>query len=128
MNKPEIFEALNQKASMTMIMDHDGEMVIKGKFCIIAPEENDIWDIWICNPKNIPKGLGPRKVNNICAALSLTTPQLDWVMLDREAWCKCEGTDTIIKNLVSLGIRRKRILSPEHLAQMKANLQRINHD
>lgn len=46
------------------------EPVIVGKWCICGYLEGDLFDVWICNPKDIAQGLGQRRVRNIHRAIA----------------------------------------------------------
>lgn len=107
-SKLEVYEQFDQKISKTVILDDGCEWGVTGKFCRITPEGH-LWDVWLCNPKDIAKGLGTGKRNNIVAALG---EDLKWCLLDGEAWASVPK-DRILANLKALGIRAKRIVSDE---------------
>ena len=112
MTKEEIYNAFNGKISRTAIIDRGGEYVVQGKYCIAAPEEDSIWDVWVCNPKNISAGLSQKRVNSTLSALQGCDKRPIRV-LTGEGWVKVAGTEKIIANLAPLGIPRKRKISPE---------------
>lgn len=121
MTQTEIYNAFDGKLSRSAIKERDGEYVIQGKWCIAAPEEGGIWDIWICNPKDITAGLGQGKVRNILKTLQKsilalgTTVKSSFKELTGEAHGKVVGTAEILANTAVLGIRRKRKISQEQI-------------
>jgi len=109
MNKADIYKAFESKISKTAIQHRYNEWVIKGKYCIIAPDDNngDIWDIWICNPGDITAGLSQRKVKSMVCTLE-STGKMEFNELTGEAWDKARDKEIIFGNLKLLGIRKKR--------------------
>ena|SRR3990167_3241010 len=122
MTKDEIYRDLGGKISRTAIIDRDGEYVIQGKYCIAAPEEGGIFDVFICNPKNMAAGLGQKRVRNMLRAWK-TSVGTTFRELTGEAWAKVAGTDEILANAAILGIRRKRKISPEQIASMTQRIK-----
>ena len=107
-SKQEIFGAFDQKISKSSIVKRDGEYVIQGKFCVIALEAPDLWNIWICNPDDLYSGLGTKKVHNICAVLKKSHSTSAYTELTGEAYMIVRGTELILKNRLVLGIPKKR--------------------
>jgi len=107
-SQSDIYERFDQKISKTVIISDGCEWGITGKFCRITPE-GDKWDVWLCNPKNMVKGLGTGKRNNIVTAMG---EDLKWLILDGEAWAVV-SKERILANLKTLGIRAKRQISEE---------------
>ena len=114
MNKADIYKAFEDKISSTVIQLRYDEWVIKGKFCIVAPDDEDggVWDIWICNPDDIAAGLSQRRVRNITQALE-STGKMEFNELTGEAWGKVRDKEVILNNHKLLGIRKKRQITPE---------------
>ena len=117
MTKTELYEFFNQKISKTAFVLDNDEYMLVGKFCKIAVYENGLIDIWICNTKDLTKGLGTGKVNNIIAGLNLPvgTPV---TVLNGEAYTKVRDFNIVVTAARVLGIRKKRVLTPEQLAEM----------
>lgn len=113
MTKQEIFDAFNDLISKKSIVQRDDEWVIQGKWCIIA-NEGDLWDIWLCNPKDMVNGLGARKLTNLVSHLNSL---VEWPFreLNGEAYTKVAGTALISASLRLLGIKKKRNLSQEQI-------------
>jgi hypothetical protein len=122
MNQTEIYNACEGKISRTAIIDRDGEYVIRGKCCIAAPEDNGIWDIWICNEKNLAIGLGQKKVRNTIRTFQ-SPIKVAFRELTGEAYAKVKGIESILANTGILGIRRKRKISQEQIDKF---VQRVN--
>ncbi len=124
MRKSKIFQAFDGKTSMTAIQFRYDEWVIKGKFCIVAPDDEigNVWDIWICNPGDIKAGLSQRKVKSMVRTLE-STGKMEFNELTGEAWGKPRDQEIILGNLKLLGIRKKRQVSPE---QTSKNLEVLN--
>ena len=118
MGKSKIIDAFEDKISSTAIQFRYDEWVIKGKFCIVAPddEDGDVWDIWICNPDDIAAGLSQRRARNIIQALE-STGKMEFNELTGEAWGKVSDKNVILGNLKLLGIRKKRVMSPEQASK-----------
>ena len=114
MNKTDIYNAFDGKISNTAIQRFDDEWRIVGKWCYVATDDEigDVWDIWICNPNDIAKGLSQRRVRSIILALE-STGKMKFNELTGEAWGKVRDKDVILENLKLLGIRKKREVSPE---------------
>ena len=124
MNKTQIFSAFDGKISKTAIQCIDDEWQIKGKWCYVAPDDNNgnVWDIWLCNPNDIAVGLSQRRVRSINHALE-STGKMEFNELTGEAWGKVRDKEVILENLKLLGIRKKRIVSPE---QALKNVEMMN--
>lgn len=118
MRKSKIFHAFEGNISITAIQYINDEWVIKGKYCIIAPDNNsgDIWDIWICNPGDITAGLSQRMVKSMVRTLE-STGKMEFNELTGEAWGKTRDKEIILGNLKLLGIRKKRVISPEQASK-----------
>jgi hypothetical protein len=122
MNKKELFNAFDQRISEKSIVERNDEFVIQGKFCVIAPIGNNKFDIWICNPDDPYKGLGQRKVCNIAANLFKSPCKSELTELTGEGWGVVAGTEIILQNLKLLGIKKKRMDSPESFEKMVKRL------
>jgi hypothetical protein len=55
MNLREVFGKNVSSSAFKLI---DGELNIIGKWCRITLEDNGVFDVWICNTKDISAGLG----------------------------------------------------------------------
>ena len=114
----QIFPAI----SPTAIQERDAEYVIFGKFCIVASLGRNEWDLWICNPKDITKGLTTRKIRILLRKL---WQEASFTELTGETYAQVQGTDLISNNLDLLGIRKKRQLSEDQLQKMTDRLERM---
>ena len=110
------------KISPTAIKERDGEIVIIGKFCIVASLGGNQWDLWICNPKDITKGLTTRKIRILLRNLA---QEASFTELTGETYTNLQGADLISNNLDLLGIRKKRQLSEDQLQKMTDRLERM---
>ncbi len=73
MTKQQIFDAFNGYFSKVGIRQIDGEYRLIGKFVHIAPMEDcGLWDVWICNAADIPKGLTKHKLTAILKKLPVS--------------------------------------------------------
>ena len=140
MNKQELFDAFDGKISKTAIQLLNDEYQIVGKFCRITFLDygNGVyaWDVWICNHKDIAKGLGQSKVHNIVSSLtgiprnqiSLDNPLVNGphTVLNGEAVVWVGSTEIILKNLSLLGIRKKTQYSKEQLERMRERARAFN--
>lgn len=129
--KQQIFDQFNEKISKTCITWDDCEWGVTGHYCRITPAEGhsgkpipDQWDLWLCNSKDMTKGLGTGKRNNLIEALG---EELDWNRLDGEAFV-IVPTDLILSNLPRLGIRTKRILSEDQKEKARARLAKLRQE
>jgi hypothetical protein len=123
MNKKELFNAFEQKISLKSIVKRNDEYVIVGKFCVIAPLGENRFDVWVCNPNDLYNGLGQRKVSNIAAKLFKSPCIGEFTELTGEGWGVVAGTEIILQNLKLLGIKKKRVDSPETVEKM---IKRLN--
>ena len=118
MNKQQLFDYFDHKISMTAINSIDGDWLVTGKFCRIGIDEDGQIDLWICNHKDIAKGLGTKKLRNILSTLkSLTTAVVH--ELTGEAWVKLSNKSVILTSLPLLGVRKKKVISQEHLNKLR---------
>ena len=118
MNKKQLFDYFDQKISMTAIQNVHGDWLVTGKFCRIGIDEDGQINLWICNHKDIAKGLGTKKLRNILSTLkSLTTAVVH--ELTGEAWVKLQDKGVILASLSLLGIRKKKVMSQEHLNRLR---------
>lgn len=126
MTKQELFDAFDGKISKASIVDRDGEFVIQGKFCVIAPEGENVWDIWIGSPDDLYSGLSQRKVTGIITSLQKSAVGSAVRELTGEADTRVRGTGLILSNLRVLGIRKKREISPEAREKLRLRLSVLN--
>lgn len=98
----------------------DDEYEIVGKFCRIVMFDDWYFDLWLCNPANMDKGLSKRKLNSLVSALEVpikstfndkVTKSVSFNVLEGEAWVNLDLPDLILNNLKLLGIRKKRELT-----------------
>lgn len=131
MTKQELYDAFDGKISKTCLVDDQtetGSYMIQGKYCWIQTAfdyGDDVWNIFICNPTDMHKGLGLRKVRNIVRVLPKTCVKTAYRELNGEADMWVKGTEGILQNLKLLGIRKKRELSPESVVNMKNRLASV---
>ena len=103
---------------MTAIQNVHGDWLITGKFCQIGIDEDGQIDLWICNLKDITKGLGTKKLRNMLSTIkSLTTATIHEIT--GEAWMKLSDKSVILSSLPLLGIRKKKVISQEHLNRLR---------
>ena len=117
MTKQELFDAFNGEISKKAIQRIDDEYRIVGKYCYVAPQD-DGFDIFICNTRNIAAGLGQKAVRNRMRAIFSSAVNAV-TEVDGEAWGKVQDRDVILRNLKLLGIRKKRENSVSNLQQSK---------
>jgi hypothetical protein len=98
----------------------DGEVEVRGKSATVSLDDDGLIDLWICNNKNLTKGLGQKAVNNRVQAIPECSK---WHILDGEAWGKLHDKGGIQRNLVLLGIRRKREVSAEQAKILERRFQ-----
>ena len=112
--KKDLYDRFDQRISKKCIK-HDGcEWGITGKYCRITPMDGKYWDLWLCNPKDIAKGLGTRRLSRIISILSAKMlPGKPFTELTGEAYTQVATKDLILGNLSLLGINRKRIVSEQ---------------
>lgn len=123
MNKQDLIKAF-PAISPVAIQERDGEYVIVGKFCIVAPLGGDQWDLWLCNPKDLAQGLTTRKLRILLEKLRLNAA---FTVLDGEAYANLQGTALIENNLDLLGIRKKRQLSEEHRQKLRLQMKALKN-
>ncbi len=126
MTKNELFDAFDQKISKKAIVSRGGEFVIQGRFCVIAFEEPDLWDIWVCNPDDLSSGLTQRKVSGIIATLQKSEGWGVFRELTGEADVRVRDKQLILNNLSVLGIKKKQEYSPETLEKMRIRMTAIH--
>lgn len=118
--KQAIFDALDRNVSEACIVKRDGEWVVQGKRCILAPWDDHGWDLWICHPEDMYAGLPQKTVNNIVRKLDIVPQDRPFVVLNGEAHTQLPDIVCLAKNrdlLRLLGIRCRKQLTP---AQKKA--------
>ncbi|MGB1187604.1 MAG: hypothetical protein ACPHPA_04255 [Cycloclasticus pugetii] len=122
MTKSELYNFFNQKISKTAIVNEGDEFQLIGKFCKVSVDEGVI-DLWLCNPRDLAKGLGARRLNSIVAGIKGTVER-PFTVLNGEAYTKTRDKDLILTNGRLLGLRLKRQLSAEALVVAKERLSR----
>ena len=109
MNKKSLYEFFDKQISETAISRRYNEWVIKGKWSIVSAWEDGWIDIWVCDVKNLPRGmLGERKLSNIQRGLSKTSVKLDFHRLTGEGYTQTKDKGVVLQNLKLLGIRKKK--------------------
>ena len=126
MEKQQIFDAFNSKISKTQIVNRDGEFVIQGKFCVIAPEGSG-WDVWICSPDDLVNGLGERRLTSILTNLEISLTKTVFTRLNGEAHTWVRDTSLILSSLKLLGIRKKMEYSEATLKKKRLHLENIRN-
>jgi len=119
--KQELYDALDQKISKSALKLVDGEYRAVGRYGYISKNdaENE-FDVWIVNTRDLSKPLSTRKVRSL---LNLVQGNRSYRELDGEGYTTLQGTHLLTpKTLRLLGIRPKRVLTPEqlHLARARA--------
>ena len=128
MTKQELYDAFDQKISKTCLVDDQTETanyMIQGKYCWIQTDfsyGDDVWDIHIWDPLRPEKGLGTKRMRNIASVLAPATVENSVRELTGEMTLLVQGKEIILDNLKSLGIRKKRELSPESVVIMTVRL------
>lgn len=104
---------------------------IVGKFCYVSYSgKHNVsrlgkqWDVFICNPADISKGLSQRKVHNIVRNIEQYAQEGGFTILNGEAYAQGVLKDVILQNLVPLGIRRKKQFSAEQKRALAGRLSR----
>ena len=118
--KHELLTMLRDEFPKRAVQNVDGEWLVVGKFCQVAPLADGQWDVWLCNPKNLTKGLSTQRINKIIFELGLDASFV--TRLDREAIIRPVSTDLLLTSRVLLGIAKKRQLTEE---QMQGLVQRM---
>lgn len=109
MNKDELFEFFEGKVSKTCMKRWDDGYSIFGKWAIVSPFSGGI-DLFICNQRDMRKGLGQRKVNNIVSAIK-SAGKVTFTELDGEAHTTLPNKQVVLDNLKLLGIRKKKVVT-----------------
>lgn len=114
MTKTELAAMLDGMVSAKCIQQGDGETRLVGKYCQAVPADatGDTWDLWLCTPDALSRGLGERKLTNLLTLLDVD----GWVRLTGEAYHVAFPKAWLLANLRPLGIRRKRGMSEEQKA------------
>ena len=126
MTRQDVFDYFDQQIAQRCIT-HDGyEWGVTGKYCRVTILDDGNLDLWLCNPQNIAKGLGTRRMNRILSILSEKMPPGTTVgKLDGEAYTQGPLKDVVLGNLSLLGVFRKRTYSASHLQKMQEQLGRV---
>jgi hypothetical protein len=87
----------------------DDEPVIVGKWCICGYNGDGTWDVWLCSPEEIAKGLSPQRLHAITQYVaSLPVKSGPYRALTGEGTYTAMPTDTLIRCASRLGIKRRR--------------------
>jgi len=111
MKKELMYQAFNYQISKTAIVKDpcvSSDFNIIGRFCIIHPNGNDVWDIWLVGGGWRLDPLGTRKIGFISKQLSKYWINGTFKELCGEAHGKVKGVEGILRNLQLLGIRKHR--------------------
>lgn len=127
MTRTELFEFFDRKISKLAIHDPDDfldEVTIVGKTCRITVDETGEIDIFVCNPTEMPAGLGTRALRTRMEALKSPRNRLA-VELNGEGYIKTRDKELVYRNMRLLGVRKKAEFSPERLEQLRNHLAEI---
>ena len=114
MTRKELEIAFQDKLSRQCFVQRDGEWVLQSKWCAIE-RVGEYWDIWLCTPLDIAKGLSVRKINNVISGFDSRPLQPRWELLTGEAFTRVLGTDVILRSAAVLGLFFKRQPSDKQL-------------
>ena len=115
MTKKELYEAMGGRISMSSIREYSDEFQILGKFGMVS--WMGYWDVWITGV-HLDKELSSRRVKHLCSAIKNLVKTLD-TELNCEAIGMCTCNDSAYQIAILLGARKKRISSPNQLANLK---------
>jgi len=115
MNKKEIYEAMGGRISMSSIAEYSDEIQILGKYGMVSWMDG-YWDVWITGI-HLDKELSSRKVKYLCSAIKSLVKTLD-TDLNCEAIGMCTCNESAYQIAILLGARKKRISSPNQLANL----------
>jgi len=116
MTRKELYEAMDGRISMSSIREYSGEHQILGKFGMVSWMDG-YWDIWITG-LHLGKELSSRKFKHLCSAIKNLVKTLD-TDLNCEAIGMCTCNESAYQIAILLGARKKRISSPNQLANLK---------
>lgn len=123
MNQREWVDTLGHLVAKSAIQLVNDEWVIQGKWCIISFIGSDQFDVFICNPQDLAKGLGTRKLHILMSHKNLPGKgQLR--ELKGEAYSNVALKDLTPDLLAFLGVRKKIVLSEKRKAELAAQLKR----
>ena len=123
MTRAEMDTLTDNKISRKCYTEQDEDLILVGKFVQASPNPDGTWDVWICNPKDMTKGLGERKVNNITSILSEEDcGKLPLLRLDREGVYPSMPKATLLKSLRVLGLRARMVVSDERKKKLAESL------
>lgn len=89
------------------------EPVIVGKYSICAYLGGDLWDVCLCSPEDIAKGLTPQRLHAITAYVaSLPVKSGPYRALTGEGIYTAMPTATLVRSASRLGIKRRRQSRP----------------
>lgn len=120
MTKKQLFNYFNGQISMKAICKIDGEWQIIGKWCRVSIDDDGLIDLFICNSADMYAGLGARKLKNIVSSLK-SRVGTTFTEGNGEAWGKVRDKEVILQNITLLGIRRKRQVNYQHMADIRSN-------
>ena len=116
MTKQEIFDAFDGKLSRKNITKVDGEWRLHGKDVEIEYLGDGLWDVYVCNRKDMYSGLGQRRVRNVLRLFSPTPASV--TELTGEGFVQGRLEDikpVILEHRAFLGIRKKREVTGDHM-------------
>ena len=114
MTRKELETAFQGKLSRRCFIQRDGEWVLQSKWCVIE-RVGDYWDIWLCTPLDIAKGLGARKIKNVIRGFNSGPTQPRWTVLTGEAFTRVLDADVILRSVAVAGLFFKRQPSDQQL-------------
>ncbi len=116
MTKKEIYEAMDGRISMVSIGEFADEIQILGKYGMVS-WMGDYWDVWITGLHHGIE-LSSRKVKHLCSAIKNLVKTLG-TDLNCEAIGMCTCNESAYQIAILSGARKKRISSPNQLANLK---------
>lgn len=118
MTKSEIYNFFDRKISKLAIQQIDGEWKVVGKWCRVGFDDDGTIDIRLCNPNDIAKGLGQRKLKIMLKGFK-SPAKTTFRELTGEAYTKTQDKQDVLENLRLLGIRKKRRVTDRQLLELR---------
>lgn len=114
LRKVDVREVFNNKLANSAVVCVNEENIVVGRYCQVTIGEDGEFDIWICNPKDIAKGVSQRKVNSMVEVLSKHPGVGKITTLSGEAYFNTKDVNVVLDNLKLLGISKRRSVSKEN--------------
>ena len=110
-------------------IDPNGEVELIGKWSISVQNEDKTWDVWLCNPKDMGKGLTTNRVNAIRGRFDLLKqPTGPYKELNGEGVYLSMPLDTLLSGARYVGLRVKRVVTPEQREMARERFAKIRAD